>query len=98
MTLSERIDKVDPIHTAMLAKSANAKDCGYSTVIMLGNAVSVAKELIEQARKEEIKYAQLFTAGRTYSDATDWKHEVELYETMLENRLAELNHNKGTKS
>ena len=40
------------IHMAMLAKAENAKDCGDLTVIKLGFAVSIAKELI---RTEKLK-------------------------------------------
>ena len=40
------------IHMAMLAKAENAKDCGGLTVIKLGFAVSIAKELI---RTENLK-------------------------------------------
>lgn len=43
----------DKIHNAMLTKSSNAKDVGELTVVLLGNAVSIAKDLIAQAREEE---------------------------------------------
>lgn len=55
--------------------------------------------LIEKAQVEaitnEIKLIQLFTAGRTYHEGTDWRHEVELYEQMLDNRLATLRNQTG---
>lgn len=44
-----------------------------------------------EAKIEELKYHSLFYSARKYSDKTDWKHEVELIESMNDNRIAELN-------
>lgn len=44
------------IHLKCLSKSQCAKDCGESTVILLGYAVSIVEEEIAKVKKESIEF------------------------------------------
>ena len=43
------------IHMKCLAKSECAKNCGESTVILMGYAVSIIEEEIAKAKKKQLK-------------------------------------------
>lgn len=49
--MTQNNENWDDVHMKFLEKSECAKDCGEYTVIRLGHAVSIAKELISQAEQ-----------------------------------------------
>lgn len=77
-------------HFVKARQATNDLAVDFAKKLINDYAEAHIQKIILRERLEEVKYVLLFSVGRKYSDKSDWKHEVELYETMLNNRIAVL--------